>query len=596
MKTDLIDPDAVETLCALFAERVRRSPDALAYRHYDAGAGAWRDLSWSDMATRVRRWQAAMEADGLVAGDRVAIMLPNGPDWVCFDLAALGLGLTVVPLFYNDRPDNVAYIVERTAARLLLIEGSVQWEALAPALAAAGPARIVLRDGGARDDGRLVALGDWLPAQPGGELRVCDAGRNALATIVHTSGTIGRPKGVMLTHGNILWNAWASHRSNAVYRDDLFLSFLPLSHMLERTVGYYLPMMAGASVAYARSVAQLAEDLPLIRPTALISVPRIYERIYGRIQSEVAGRPGLARRIFRRAVEVGWSRFECAQGRGRKRADHAAWPLFERLVARKVLARLGGRIRIAVCGGAPLQQDVAQLFIGLGLPIVQGYGMTELGPVVSGNSLADNLPASVGRPLEGVEIRVSGEGELLVRSPGRMTGYLDDPEATAQTIDADGWLHTGDLAEVRDGRLYITGRLKDIIVMSNGEKVSPGDMEMAIMRDPLIEQAMIAGEGRPFLTAFLVIEPSRWDEVSEGLGLSADDPAALRDPRLLDRLCMRVGERLREFPGYAQVRRVAVTLEPWTVENGMLTPTLKLRRAQVLERMADVLARLYEGH
>jgi long-chain acyl-CoA synthetase len=273
-----------------------------------------------------------------------------------------------------------------------------------------------------------------------------------------------------------------------------------------------------------------------------------------------------------------------------------AWPLLKKRVADKVMARLGGRIRLAVCGGAPLPADVARTFIGLGLPLVQGYGMTELAPVVSGNSLRDNEPASVGRPLEDVEVRISPDGELLVRSPGVMMGYLDDPEATARTVDREGWLHTGDKAEFRDGRLYITGRLKDIIVLSNGEKVPPADMESAILRDPLFEQIMVLGEGRPYLSALAVLNRERWQTLAIRMDLDPDQPPPLDNARLGDELCRRIADQLREFPGYAQVRRIAAFLEPWTVENGLLTPTLKLRRSEVMSRFDAACAQLYAGH
>lgn len=594
-----IEPTAVDSLCALFRERVRRTPEAAAYRFFDRQRAEWRTLSWREAERRARRWQTALAASGLRAGDRVAVMLPNGPDWVCFDQAALGLGLVVVPLFFNDRADNVAYILERTQARLLFIEGVSQWEMLAPALRAFDELRVVLRAdagiGGVADE-RLSALDDWLPAEAADEFRISAGGRDGVATIVYTSGTVGRPKGVILTHGNILWNAWASHRCNAVRSDDLFLSFLPLSHMLERTVGYYLPMMAGATVAYARSVPQLAEDLPVVRPTVLISVPRIYERVHARIDAQMEERSTLARRLLHGAVAIGWRRFEYTQGRGAWHPGFLLWPLLKRLVADKVLARLGGRIRIAVCGGAPIPAAVARRFIGLGLQLVQGYGMTELGPVVSGNALADNEPMSVGRPLREVELRVGAEDELLVKSPGMMRGYLGEEEATAQTIDGEGWLHTGDQVRIEDGRLYITGRLKDIIVLSNGEKISPTDMEMAITGDALFEQAMVVGEGRPFLTALLVLNREHWDAFAARLGRRGGDEGLLQDARAVDAVCRRVGETLRAFPGHAQVRRVALTLEPWTVENGMLTPTLKLRRAQVLAHMRSALEELYHGH
>lgn len=592
-----IEPVSVDNLSALLRERVRRTPHSCAYRWFDRDTSRWRDLDWMGVAAKVARWQAAMLDEGLRAGDRVALMAGNGFDWVCFDQAAMGLGLVVVPLYFNDRGENVAWILKRTGARLLFIDSSDRWLHVAPTLRDLS-LRIVLGEGGGADfqaDGRLALLRDWLPSAAG-ELRTSSATHSAVATIVYTSGTVGRPKGVMLTHGNILWNAWASHRCCAVHPEDAFLSFLPLSHMLERTVGCYLPMMAGASVAFARSAATLAEDLKQIRPTVLISVPRIYERIHARIDEGLERKSGLARWLFRATVDTGWARFEHEQGRGRWSPKFLVWPLLRRLVADPVKERLGGRLRIAVCGGAPLQMHVARRFIALGVPLLQGYGMTELGPVVSGNSLEDNDPASVGRPLRDVELRVGPGGELLVRSPGLMQGYLDDDRATAAAIDPEGWLHTGDCGSLEDGRIYITGRIKDIVVLSNGEKVSPTDMEGAITMHPLFEQAMVVGEGKPFLAALLVLDPERWAAFLKDRGLKGSPGELLTDPRALDEVSRLVGEQLAKFPGYARVRRVALTLEPWTVDNGLLTPTLKLRRAEVMERMGAVLAAMYAGH
>lgn len=596
---DLIELQTVNSLPDLFRERIRHTPKAVAYRYHDPDSKAWAEITWKEMAARVGRWQVAMQAEGLAPGDRVALMLANGIDWVCFDQAALGLGLVVVPVFANDRPDNVAYILRETGARLLLVGFNEQSDELCRTLEAIEGLRIVVRGGerNAGGNGPRIALEDWVPEADSDEgLQTCVLAPDDLATIVFTSGTVGRPKGVMLSHRNILWNAWASFHANTVYANDLFLSFLPLSHMLERTTGYYLPMMAGAGVAFARSVTQLAEDLPVVRPTVLISVPRIYERVNAKLSTQLADRPAIARMLFNTAVATGWARFEHAQGRGSWRPSFLLWPLLERLVAKKVLDRLGGRIRIAVCGGAPLSHDVARVFIGLGLPVVQGYGMTELSPVVSGNCIRDNEPASVGRPLRDVEVRLGDQDELQVRSPGMMSGYLNNSEATAETIDSDGWLHTGDRAALRDGRVYITGRLKDIIVMSNGEKLPPDDMEMAIVRDPLFEQVMVLGEGKPFLVALLVLNPEEWKSLAQEHGLDPDDRESLQNTRLSDAVCKRIGRQMEEFPGYAQVRRCALTLEPWTVEDGLLTPTLKLRRTQVMEKMADEITRLYKGH
>ncbi len=591
---DIITPEQANTLPGLLGERVRRTPQAVAYRYFQDGV--WRDLNWETLAAEVARRQAALAAEGLQAGERVALMLGNGWQWVAFEQAALGLGLVVVPLYVNDRPDNVAFILEETGSRLLLIDDDEQWRQLAPALRKLAALQRVLLCRGAGGKGPCRSLADWLPdGDHELQLRVSDS--ESLATIVYTSGTVGRPKGVMLSHHNILWNAHACHRCNAVYSDDLFLSFLPLSHTLERTVGYYLPMMAGAAVAYNRAVSLLAEDLQSLGPTVLISVPRIYERIYDRITEQLAQRPALAQRLFRTAVAVGWQAFLYRQGRAPWRPALLAWPLLKRLVADKVQARLGGRLRIAVCGGAPLSEAVARLFIGLEVPLLQGYGMTETSPVVSANRLEDNVPDSVGRPLPDVECRIGRDEELLVKSPGVMLGYWQRPEASAEIMDAEGWLHSGDKARMDDdGHLYITGRLKEIIVLSNGEKLPPADMEMAITLHPLFEQVLICGEGRPYLVALAVLNRRQWQRLAQEQGLAPDDPAALRDPALLERVLEIVAGQLRSFPGYAQVRRIALTLEPWSVENGMLTPTLKLRRSRIVERHREDIEALYEGH
>ena len=596
---DLILPGEVNTLSGLFHERVRRNPQSPAYRYFDVGKGGWQELSWARVAAEVERWRAALHAEGLAPGERIAVMLPNGIEWVCVDQAALSLGLVVVPLFVNDRPDSVAYVLRETGARLLLLDEPELWDALRPLLAGSGSLmRIIVRGDAAVEDVRVTALRRWLDAVTGHSSGPAGRGgrRDDLATIVFTSGTAGRSKGVMLTHGNILWNAHASYSSNPVSAADTFLSFLPLSHTLERTVGYYLPMMANACVAFARSVTQLGEDLATVRPTALISVPRIYERVFSRIQTQMEGRSALARWLFRRAVDTGWARFLYLHGRAGWRPALLLWPLLRRLVAGKVLARLGGRIRIAVCGGAPLPAEVARTFIGLGLPLIQGYGLTEASPVLSGNRLEDNEPASVGRPLRDVEIRFTEQGELLARSPGVMLGYLNDAVATAAVIDAGGWLHTGDKGKIENGYIYITGRLKDIIVLSNGEKISPVDMELALVSDPLFEQVLVVGEGRPFLTALLILNHERWSALAQQLGVSRDDPRALQSPIVIREVGRRIEGLTRSFPGYARIRRFSLSLDPWTVENGMQTPTLKLRRQRIADQAGAMIDRLYAGH
>lgn len=593
----LIPVAAAVTLDGLFRERVRRTPEALAYRAYNERHGNWRDYTWAQIDRQVARWQAALERERLAPGERVALMLRNCPEWVIFDQAALGLGLVVVPLYTQDRADNVAYILNDAGVRLLLIEGAEQWRQLAAVREKLGTlARIVALEPVADPaEPRLRALSDWLPEE-GSETRHVPRDPHALATIVYTSGTTGRPKGVMLSHHNILSNAAASCDVLVAGPDDLFLSFLPLSHTFERTCGYYLAVMTGSATAYARGISQLAEDLQAIRPTLLISVPRIYERVYGAIRARLEQGPPARRRLFELAVAVGYARFEHAQGRGPWRASFLAWPLLERLVARKILARLGGRVRGAISGGAALAPEISRVFLGLGLTVLQGYGMTEASPVVSANRPHDNVPASVGKPLPEVEVRIGPEDALLIKGPNVMLGYWNNPEATRAILGADGWLNSGDTARIdAEGRIYITGRLKDIIVLSTGEKVPPLDIETAILRDRLFEQVMLLGEGRPYLSVLAVLNAEHWQRLCAGRGLEPSE-AVLRSRPVEELLLERIAAQMREFPGYAQVRRVSATLEPWSVENGLLTPTLKVKRGPVAEKFRAEIERMYAGH
>ncbi len=636
-RSPLRTPDRTGTLPGLFRARVQASPDAVAYRQFDTLRDDWVRYTWAEIATEVDRWQAALHGEGLQPGDRVAMMLRNGREWIIFDQAALGLGLVTVPLYTDDRPDNIAYILEQTETRLLLVEGKLQWRRLLPVIAGLSTVRRVVAlhdiaepnasgDSGkplnsdapqdsdelrnsdrprnpdraaGRDrptDPRLTAASEWLSGGTGhGITRSLEP--EALATIVYPSGTTGRPKGVMLSHRNILSNARGAAQCGPLGAQDVFLSFLPLSHTLERTAGCYLPMLIGAEVAFARSIQQLGEDLVAVRPTVLISVPRIYEGVYAKIQAGLKQKSGLARALFAATVATGWARFERVQGRAGWSPRLLLWPLLNRLVARQVLARLGGRMAYAVCGGAPLPPPIARFFIGLGLPVYHGYGLTEASPVVTANRPHDNLPASIGTALPEAEIRIGAQQELLTRGPSVMLGYWENPEATAQAIDAEGWLHTGDKARIdAEGHVFITGRIKDIIVLGSGEKVPPADMEMAIQLDPLFDQVLVLGEGRAFLSALIVLNPEAWREAAAALDVDPEDAAA-RNGRFVERsLLTRVNRQLKDFPGYAQIRRLCTVCEPWSVETGLLTPTLKMKRERIVTQLQDRVEALYADY
>ena len=592
-------PDALGTLCGLFRARVAATPDQVAYRQFDEARNAWVSFTWAQVAAEVARWQAALAKEGLAPGDRVAVMLKNSVEWVIFDQAALGLGLVTVPLYLDDRPDSAAYILDHADARLLLIEGKFQHRKLDEIAGTAHSLErivsLVAPENGLADWGpRFVVAVDWLAAAADTPVPERPLSADLLVSIVYTSGTTGRPKGAMLTHENLLWNAFYASQCADFGPHEVFLSFLPLSHTLERTGGYYLPMLLGAEVAFARSIAQLAQDLQTIRPTVLISVPRIYERVYGRIQDGLEKKGLLARILFKLAVKVGWRRFELEQGRARWHPELLLWPLLNKLVAGNITEKLGGRLRLPISGGAALSPDIAHVFIGLGVPIIQGYGLTETGPVVCVNRPDSNVPSSIGPPMPGIEVKIGDNDELLTRSRCVMRGYWKNEEATRAIIDDEGWLHTGDQASVdANGHYTIIGRIKDIIVLSNGEKVPPSDMESTILLDPLFEQVLVVGEGKPYLAALIVLNEEHWQAFAASLHVDPLNPEVLRDPKVMKALTRHVAHQLKHFPGYAQIRRLYPELKPWTLEEGLLTPTLKVRRNRVLDRYRAVVEAMY---
>lgn len=593
MPTPAILLNQVTTLDGLFRARALATPDHLSHIDFVPKTNQRREFTWAQMRAQIGRWQAALKAENLQPGDRVAIMLRNCVEWVCYDQAALALGLVVVPLYTVDRPENVAYILQDAGVKILLLETPEQWKQLAGLDAPLVNLQRVLMlrpEENAPADARVTSLETWL--RPGEYVlpHVSDDA-NQLATIVYTSGTTGKPKGVMLTHENILSNVKALLSRIAIYPTDDVLSFLPLSHMFERTVGYYVPMMQGVKTTYSRSVQLLAEDLVNERPTILIAVPRIFELIQTKITSQLQTRKPWQQKLFALAVETGWQRFEWQQGRSGWRPAFLFWPLFDALIAKPVRARFGGRLRFAASGGAALSPNIAKTFIALGLPILQGYGMTECSPVLAFNAPEDNLPSSVGHMLPGIESRLGTGNELQVKGPNIMQGYWNHAQATRDIFTKDGWLRTGDVVRIdASGHVTITGRSKDIIVLSNGEKVPPSDMEMSIMRDALFDQVMIIGEGKAFLSMLGVLNREQWKKIAAEANLDESNVQAAEKLVL-----KRVAAQIKSFPGYAQIRRGVFSLEPWSVENGLLTPTLKIRRPQVVASRAKDIASIYDS-
>ena len=599
-KTDYIAPEVAQTLPGLFHKRVMRSPYAQAYGFYNDEKNTWENLTWHQVAYRAAKVQAQLQNKAIIKGDRVAIMLRNCPEWIVFDVAALGIGLVTVPLYTNDRAENVAYIIQDAGIKVILVQNLRQWQQLSQIESVRKSLQCVISVAPVTKvtghDTRLVHLQDWIDGDTSDVYKTVSLDCSKLATIIYTSGTTGRPKGVMLSHWNILSNAYAALQCADIFEKDVFLSFLPLSHAMERTAGYFMPMMANSKVCFARSIQQLGEDIQEVRPTIFVSVPRIYEIIYAKISSQVAQQPYYRQRMFVWTQRIGWRRLRFRSGKAGWHWGLLSWPLMDRLVATKIKQRLGGRLRYAIVGGAALDKAITKFFVSLGVPVYQGYGMTECSPVISVGRPDANDPFSIGKALPGIEVSLTEEGELCTRSDCVMLGYYGNKQATEQMIDTEGWLHTGDIGHITDeGYLFITGRIKDIIVLANAEKVSPQDMETAICADPLFDQAMILGEGQPFLSALLVLNEMEWNLLAKDMKLNSKVPETLQDASVHKYMMQRLTGCLKEFPGYAQVRRVSMYLEPWTIENNLLTPTLKTRRNQLAELFAEDISAMYKS-
>ncbi len=526
---DIIPIDTARTLDGLLRERVKRTPHNIAYRYFDQTHKHWLDNSWLEISNMIAQWRAALAREQLSPGDRVAIMMRNCREWVLFEQAALSLGLVVVPLYPNDRAVNAAYILDHAGVSLLLLENDRQRNRLVRYLDDNKQLLriLILNRSIDHSNNEIVnSVSDWLNDE---QIETTyETKPDDLATIVYTSGTTGQPKGVMLSHYNILWNANSGVASITIYQEDIFLSFLPLSHMLERTVGYYVPMISGATVAYTRSIAEMAEDILVIKPSVIISVPRIWERIHSRIHATLDERPLIARLLMKLTVHIGWQRFQYQQGRASWGPGLLVWPLLDKLVAVKVRNRLGGRLRFSITGGASLSPHVARFFISLGIMLEQGYGLTETSPVTTVNKLEDNIPDSVGLLLRDVEFKTGDNNELFFRGPGVMLGYWHNDIASRNMIDPDGWLHTGDVGNIIDGHIYVTGRLKEILVLANGEKVPPADIEAALVGDALIEQAIVVGEARPYLSAILILNKDNWASFASDQHLDSEADESLQ--------------------------------------------------------------------
>ena len=598
----------LKTLDQYIPNRVKVAPHSEALRQFDRRTNSWERISYRDLSERIYAWRCAFAKMDLPKGSRIAVLLPNGVDAVCCDQAALANGLVTVPLHAIATPGSSAFIIADSQACVLVTNQQSIWDAIfltgtpMPTLTDVIFTEDITPEN-LKDNVRRWDLEHWLATGHNIEELNIRVEEEDLATIVYTSGTTGRPKGVMLTHKNIVSNVINTLRTVVPQPGDVFLSFLPLSHTFERMAGYYLALGMGCTIVYNRSIAQLSEDFRVVRPNVIISVPRIYERIYAKVQEKLAKSSTLSRFLFNWAVDVGWRNF-CKQNQLKLEKSHfefldpIVWPILKATVSKTLLKQFGGRLNIAISGGAALNTKVAKTFCGLGLPIIQGYGMTESSPIIGGNSLSYNRPHTVGKPLPNTQVRLDEEtGEIQVKSDSIMKGYWNRPEDTKAAFTEDGWLKTGDVGLFEDHDfLRLIGRIKEIIVTSTGEKVPPADLEMAIEIDPLFDQAFVIGDNRPFISTFVVLNKEEWARLAKTLGVDPNDPESLLANSVKNVILKRIKTAVKDFPQYATPRNVTMTLEPWTIDNGLLTPTLKLKRKNLNHKFAAQIQAMYVGH
>ncbi|HUL69608.1 MAG TPA: long-chain fatty acid--CoA ligase [Gemmatimonadales bacterium] len=555
--------------------------------------GAWVDLSYRDVLDQVQGLSLGLKSLGVQPADRVAILSENRPEWAIADYACLAARATDVPVYPTLPSKQIEYILKDSGAVAILVSGQSQLDKILEIRdGVPGLRQVIVFDKEARGSG-VLPLEDLI--NKGRAIATRDTGWRAealrstpddLATLIYTSGTTGDPKGVMLTHGNITSNVVCGLQVLPVTETDECLSFLPLSHIFERMAGHYIMMHAGAIINYAVSIDTVSNDIADRQPTVVLSVPRLYEKIYARVLEGALSGSGVKKRIFFWAKRTGELRAEYVLAKrpvpGPLAFKHN---LADRLVFSKIRTRTGGRLRYFVSGGAPLSPEIAKFFFAAGLPILEGYGLTETSPVITVNSFEHLKIGTVGRAIPGVEVKIAPDGEVLSRGPHIMKGYYRKPDATAEAIDADGWFHTGDIGVIdTDGFLRITDRKKDIIVTAGGKNIAPQPIENRVKTSKYVSNAVMLGDKRKFPIILVVpnIENLRAWAVQRGLKFT-DDKSLIALSESVDKVEQEVKKTLRDLAHFEMPKKVMLVARDFTIESGELTPTLKVKR-RVVER------------
>ncbi len=562
-------------------------------------------VSFDEFTGRVERVAAALVGMGLEPGERVAILGENCLEWCLADYAIMGAGLVSVPIYTSLPTEQIAYILEDSEARAIVVWGEDQAAKMAGVQAACPQLAHFIWAGSGTFEAvtDAVRLEEILSSDPDeGALAGLASRRDAVrrddvVTLIYTSGTTGRPKGVILTHDNFLSNVRCALQALSVGSDDLFLSFLPLSHAFERMAGHFLPMTVGATVAYSRGLRYLGRELAEVAPTLMACVPRFYESLQEKVLKAVETSPPARQRIF------GWS-----MGKGRERSRRVlagrrvgigvglACAVADRLVFQKLRANVGGRLRFFISGGAPLAESTAEFFHAAGILILEGYGLSETSPVISVNREDQFRFGTVGPPIPGIEVRIAEDGEVLTRGPHVMRGYFNLDEETADMIDGDGWLHTGDLGDLTDGFLRITGRKKSLFKLSNGKYIAPEPIENGLKASRFVQEAVVIGESRK--VAGVIIAPAfdALEAFAADVGLSVGSREELvESPDVRKLYRAEVDGLTGHLADFERLRVLLLMPREFSIEAGELTPTLKVKRAKVLGALAEQIEEAYAG-
>ncbi len=590
----------LETIVAIYAQTMERHGSRKAQTvKVD---GKWTHWTWAQVDQKVRALSSALIDLGVQPGDRVALLSENRPEWAWADLAILMTGAVNVPIYPTLTPKQIAFILNDCQAKAAFASTPAQFQKLKEAAAEVPSLELIIHFDGALDGARsldeLLALGqDRLSAHEGEIAKRQDAIRpDTLSSIIYTSGTTGNPKGVMLSHRNFATNATTVADLVDIQTEDSCLSFLPLSHVLER-VAYYVFLFRGAHINYAESIDTVAQNLTEVTPTFLVSVPRLFEKIRARVIDTMAQTGGVKKALFDWGLRVG-GEYHALKAQGQEPGPMLGleYKLADRLVFSKVRARTGGRLKYCISGGAPLSKEVGLFFKIIGITILEGYGLTETSPVISCNQPTANKIGTVGLPIPHVEVKIAEDGEILARGPNIMLGYFNNPEATQATIDADGWIHTGDIGTLdADGFLAITDRKKEILVLSNGKNVAPAPIENALITSSFIAQAVLVGDNRNFVTALICPNFEALGRWTKEQGVHGNPTDWIADPKVKELIRSEIDRLTTDYARFEQIKEFVLLREELSQDKDELTPTLKYKRRVILANYAKEIEAMYGG-